>query len=62
MRIALGTIELDGDARLAIGNYYGMDGPADRDTCRRFIISNGMGEVENLLVDWSGYQTMDGRN
>jgi len=41
MRIALGTIDVPDEWRRAIADYYGDDGLADRDTCRRFIVSNG---------------------
>jgi hypothetical protein len=42
VRIALGTVEVSDRDRRAIAEHYGLDGLADRTTCRRFIISCGM--------------------
>lgn len=48
MKIALGTIEIDDDTRRLIAEHYGDEGLASRDRCRRFIVSNGTGALDDL--------------
>ena len=50
MRIQLGTVHVSNYERMLIARHYGMEGMADRDTCRRFIISNGQEELPNLAL------------
>ena len=56
MRIALGTIEVPDDWRRAIARYYGEEGMADRDTCRRFIVSCG---TEDIHLAWDDDESAD---
>lgn len=59
MRIALGTIEVDDETRKAIARHYGLEGMAPRDVCRRFLVSLGTGELENLDYGASAAETDD---
>jgi hypothetical protein len=47
MRIDMGTIELHEDDRAAIAAYYGQSGKAPRDVCRRFVLDNGLGAIDD---------------
>ncbi len=47
----MGTIEVPDRWRSAIAAYYGQDGLADRDTCRRFILSCGTEDIHLAMAD-----------
>lgn len=51
MRIRLGTVILTDDERRAIAKFYGETGLADRDTCRGFILDNGLVALEKMDDD-----------
>lgn len=51
MRIALGTVEIDDDARRLIADHYGYPGLAPRVLCRSFIVRNGTEELDTLAVN-----------
>jgi len=50
MRIDLGTVEIDDDARRLIADHYGYPGLAPRVLCRSFIVRNGTEELDTLAA------------
>lgn len=55
----MGTIEVSDEWRRAIAAYYGDDGLADRDTCRRFILSCGTEDIHLAMADGDGTEDDD---
>jgi hypothetical protein len=59
MKVALGTVEVDDDTRRLIGAVYGYSGPAPRDVCRRAIVANGTGWLDQLAQDASDSEEVE---
>jgi hypothetical protein len=59
VRIALGTVELSLRQRAAIGFYYGT-AIASRDTCRHFIIGNGLGAIDDQMATLDAWEEQYG--
>jgi hypothetical protein len=49
MKIALGTVEVNSDERRAIAIHHGMEGLADRETCRQTVLWDGLAFVREDL-------------
>lgn len=48
MKITLGTIDVSDAERAAIAEFYGIDGLAPRDVCRRYVLANGEDNLSDL--------------